>query len=110
MTERPGVVTHAYNLSPEAGLQVQDQPRLRSTLPIYFYLFRTTANLGSAATLVVATLFHCQAEGNEIQHAYLPGIRFRVERTNGKSPTYHHPEEASWANQVSVHGNKQLAQ
>lgn len=84
-------------------------------LPIYFYPFRATANLGSTATLVVATLSHCQAEGSEIQHAYLPGMRFRVERTNGKSLTYHHPEKDSWANQVSVHGvvkhsNKQLAQ
>lgn len=26
--ERPGMVTHACNLSPEAGLQVQDLPRL----------------------------------------------------------------------------------
>lgn len=83
-------------------------------LPIYFYPFRATANLGSTATLVVATLSHCQAEGSEIQHAYLPGMRFRVERTNGKSPTYHHPEKDSWAKQVSVHGvvkhNKELAQ
>lgn len=80
-------------------------------LPIYFYPFRATANLGSTATLVVATLSHCQAEGSEIQHAHLPGMRFRVE----KSPTYHHPEKDSWAKQVSVHGvgkhsNKELAQ
>lgn len=72
-------------------------------LPIYFYPFRATANLGSTA-LVVATLSHCQAEGSEIQHAYLPGMRIRVERTNGKSPTYHHPEKDSWDEQVVFTG------